>query len=174
VAAALSPVVSDCWLITNQPLAHLALGLPLLTDLKPSLGPLGGLLTALFYARTPWVLAAAADAPFPAPALLAALAGRAVKGARQAVVCRSPRGLEPFPGLYSVRLLSKLTQFLKTDRRPTRFLEVCRPQVLDLIEVNRLDPQGQSFFNLNTPEELERAAGWLAGRGGPDGLNPSF
>ena len=174
VAAALSPVVSDCWLITNQPLAHLALGLPLLTDLKPSQGPLGGLLTALFYARTPWVLAAAVDAPFPAPALLAALAGCAVKGARQAVVCRSPRGLEPFPGLYSVRLLSKITEFLKTDRRPTRFLEVCRPQVLDLMEVNRLDPQGQSFFNLNTPEELERAVGWLAGRGGPGGLNPSF
>ncbi|HZE22015.1 MAG TPA: NTP transferase domain-containing protein, partial [Desulfobaccales bacterium] len=33
--AALAPLVSVCWLITNQPLEHLNLGLPLVTDLQP-------------------------------------------------------------------------------------------------------------------------------------------
>ena len=162
VAEALAPVVAELWLITNQPLAHFALGLPLVTDLKPFTGPAGALLTALFFARTPWVLAAAVDNPFLAPPLLAALAGKAAQTPRPAVVCQSTRGLEPFPGLYNVRLLSPLTDFLKSDRRPTRFLEVCRPQVLAGEEVAALDPQGQSFFNLNTPEDLEKAAGWLA------------
>src|SRR4030042_222729 len=76
VHEALAPLVGDCWLITNQPLAHLAFGLPLMTDLRPCQGPAGGLLTALFSARTPWVLAAAVDNPFLAPALLTALAAR--------------------------------------------------------------------------------------------------
>jgi molybdopterin-guanine dinucleotide biosynthesis protein A len=165
VNQALAPLVATCWLITNQPLAHLALGLPLLTDLRPFLGPAGGLLTALFSARTPWVLAAAVDNPFLAPALLAELAARAGRTSRPAVVCRSPRGLEPFPGVYAVRLLPALQDFLQADRRPTRFLEVCRPQVLSETEVLALDPEGRSFFNLNTPGDLQRAEAWLAGMG---------
>jgi molybdenum cofactor guanylyltransferase len=165
VHAALAPLVTTCWLITNQPLAHLTFGLPLLTDLRPFQGPAGGLLTALFSARTPWVLAAAVDNPFLAPALLAELAARAGRTSRPAVVCRSSRGLEPFPGLYAVRLLPALQDFLRTDRRPTRFLEMCRPQIVSETEVAALDPEGRSFFNLNTPGDLNRAEAWLAGRG---------
>jgi molybdopterin-guanine dinucleotide biosynthesis protein A len=159
VAQALTPLVSEAWLVTNQPLAHLSLGLPLITDLRPLQGPLGGLETALFYARTPLVLAAAADAPFLAPPLLAALAARAAKGVRTAVVCQTSLGLQPFPGIYSVRLLARLTAFLNADgRHARRFLEQCRAQVLSPEEVARLDPQGRSFLNLNTPEDFEAAA----------------
>jgi len=165
VNEALAPLVTSSWLITNQPLAHQSFGLPLLTDLRPFQGPAGGLATALFWARTPWVLAAAVDNPFLASALLAALATRAGQTSRPAVVCQSPRGLEPFPGVYSVRLLPALKNFLQTDRRPTRFLEICRPLVIAQTEVLALDPDGQSFFNLNTPLDLQRAEAWLAGTG---------
>jgi molybdopterin-guanine dinucleotide biosynthesis protein A len=159
----LAPLVATCWLITNQPLAHLALGLPLVTDLRPFLGPAGGLCTALFYARTPWVLAVAVDNPFPAPALLAELAVRAGGASRPAVLCQSPRGLEPFPGLYAVRLLPALEKFLRDDRRLSRFLEICRPRILPEVEVLALDPQARSFFNLNTPLDREQAEAWLTG-----------
>lgn len=158
-AEALSPWVSECWLVTNRPLAHLSLGLPLVTDLRPWQGPLGGLVTALFYARTPLVLAAAADAPFLEPPLLAALVARAALGVKTAVICHTSRGLQPFPGIYSVRLLARITAFLNDGgRHLRRFLEQCRAQVLDPEEVARLDPQGRSFLNLNTPEDFEAAA----------------
>lgn len=163
VNEALAPLVSICWLITNQPLDHLNFGLPLVTDLRPFQGPAGGLLTALFYARTPWVLAAAVDNPFLVPALLAELVARADRTSRPAVICHSPWGLEPFPGVYSVRLLPTLWDFLRADRRRTRFLEVCHPQILSEREVLTLDPQAHSFFNLNTPQDLNRAEAWLAG-----------
>lgn len=165
VNEAMAPLVTSCWLITNQPLAHLAFGLALMTDLRPFQGPAGGLLTALFSARTPWVLAAAVDNPFLSPALLAELVARASRTSRPAVVCQSPWGLEPFPGIYSIRLLPALQDFLRADRRPTRFLEVCRPQVLSEAEVLALDPEGRSFFNLNTRGDLNRAENWLAGTG---------
>jgi molybdopterin-guanine dinucleotide biosynthesis protein A len=172
VNEALAPLVSTCWLITNQPLAHLALGLPLVTDLRPFQGPAGGLLTALFYARTLWVLAAAVDNPFLAPALLAELAARAGRTACPAVICRSPRGLEPFPGVYATRLLPTLGNFLQTDRRLNRFLEGCRPLILPETEVQALDPEAYSFFNLNTPQDLQRAEAWLAGRAPSNPLRP--
>jgi molybdenum cofactor guanylyltransferase len=161
VDAALAPLASTRWLITNQPLAHLTLGLPLITDLRPFLGPAGGLLTALFYARTPWVLVAAVDNPFLTSALLIELAALAGRTSRPAVVCRSPRGLEPFPGVYAVRLLPALRDFLETGRSLSRFLEMCRPQMVSESEVHALDPEIRSFFNLNTPEDLSQAMAWL-------------
>jgi len=158
VAEALQPWVSECWLVTNQPLAHLSLGLPLITDLRPGQGPLGGLETALFYARTPLVLAVAADTPFLAAPLLAALTARAARGVKTALLCQTERGLQPFPGIYAVKLLARLTAFLKGDDRYVRhFLEQCRVQALNPEEVTRLDPQGRSFLNLNTPEDLKAA-----------------
>ena len=42
VNEALAPLVTDRRLITNQPLAHMAFGLPLMTDLRPFQGPAGG------------------------------------------------------------------------------------------------------------------------------------
>jgi molybdenum cofactor guanylyltransferase len=160
-AAALAPFSATRWLVTNHPLVHLPLGLPLLTDLRPFLGPAGGLATALFYARTPWVLVAAVDNPFLAPALLAELAERAGRTRHPAVICRSPSGLEPFPGLYASRLFPALWDFLHAKHRPTRFLDVCRPQILPESAVLALDPEARSFFNLNTPEDLARAATFL-------------
>ncbi|MEW6657608.1 MAG: molybdenum cofactor guanylyltransferase [Thermodesulfobacteriota bacterium] len=159
VAEALAPWVTECWLVTNQPQSHLSLGLPLVTDLRPWQGPLGGLETALFYARTPLVLAAAADVPFLEPSLLAALASRAAQGVKTAVICHTSRGPQPFPGIYAVRLLSRLTAFLhEGGRQVQRFLDQCRPLALPPEEVARLDPQGRSFMNLNTPEDFQAAA----------------
>jgi molybdenum cofactor guanylyltransferase len=162
VAEALAGLTQECWLITNHPQAHLVLGLPVLTDLYPFRGPAGGLFTALFYARTPWVLVAAVDNPFLAPELLAELAARAARTSRPAVVCQSAGGLEPFPGVYHVRLLPQLTSFLQGERRATRFLSVCRPEIIPPESALRLDPAGRSFFNLNTPEDLTLAHSWLA------------
>ncbi|MEW6388174.1 MAG: molybdenum cofactor guanylyltransferase [Thermodesulfobacteriota bacterium] len=157
VAAALAPVVSELWLVTSQPEVHLALGLPLVTDLYPQQGPLGGLLTALFYARAPWVLVAAADTPFLAPALVAALAGHVGKTAPGAWVCSSARGREPFPGLYATGLLPRLSESLKKERSFQAFLEKSRARVIPPEKVAAWDPQGLSFINLNTPAEVARA-----------------
>lgn len=164
VAEALAPVVTKSWLITNQPVAHVVFGLPLATDLQPFLGPAGGILTALGLSRTPWVLVAAVDNPFLAPALLGELAVRARRLSRPAVICRSARGLEPFPGIYATRLMPQLQEFLLAHRRILHFLEIHRPQIITETEVAALDPEGQSFFNLNTPADQARAEACLAGQ----------
>jgi molybdopterin-guanine dinucleotide biosynthesis protein A len=167
VAEALAPAVTELWLVTNHPQAHLTLGLPLVTDLVPFQGPLGGLATALFFARTPWVLLASVDAPFLTPDLAAALAGASGKISHPALVCRSERGLEPFPGLYAVRLLPRVQEFLAGDRSFIAFLERLRPQVWGPEVWGRFDPEGVSFLNLNQPEDLGRLEAWAAQRQDP-------
>ena len=165
VAGALRPAVAELWLVTNHPLAHLCLGLPLVTDLVPFLGPVGGLATALFYARTPWVLLASADAPFLNADLAAALAGAAGRLSRPALVCRSARGLEPFPGLYAARLLPRVQDFLQQNQSFMAFLERVRPQVWEAETWRAFDPEGASFFNLNEPDDLARLEGRAAALG---------
>ena len=165
MAEALTPVAPQSWLITNHPLTHLALGLPLVTDLCPFQGPAGGLLTALFYRDDSWVLAAV-DNPFLAPALITTMAARVRATSRPAVVCQSPWGLEPFPGLYHVRLLPKLAAFLQSERRATRFLSVCRPEIVPPEEVKGLDPDGPQLFQPQYPRGFGPGH-CLAGPGGP-------
>lgn len=162
VAEILTPVVTDLWLVTNHPEAHLALGLPLITDLIPFQGPVGGLATALFYARTPWVLLTSADAPLLSRDLARALAAAAGKISRPALVCRGERGLEPFPGLYATRLLPRIEDFLKEKRCFRALLERLRPEVWDPGVWSRFDPEGASFRNLNQPEDLGRLEAWAA------------
>jgi molybdopterin-guanine dinucleotide biosynthesis protein A len=164
VAEALRPAVANLWLVTNHPQTHLALGLPLVTDLVPHQGPVGGLATALFYARTPWVLLASADTPSLAPELAIALAGAAEQLSRPALVCRSARGWEPFPGLYAARLLPRVQDFLQKNRSFMAFLERIRPQVWEPEIWKTYDRAGASFFNLNHPEDLARLEAWAAGR----------
>jgi len=164
VAEALRPAVADLWLVTNHPQTHLALNLPLVTDLVPHQGPVGGLATALFYARTAWVLLASADTPSLAPELAIALAGAAGQLSRPALVCQSERGWEPFPGLYAARLFPRVQDFLQKNRSFMAFLERIRPQVWGPEIWRTYDPAGASFFNLNQPEDLARLEAWAAGR----------
>ncbi len=155
VARALAPAVAELLLVTNHLQEHLSLNLPLVSDLVPLQGPLGGLATALFYARTPWVLLTATDSPLLSPCLVAALAGAAAKTSRPAVICRTARGLEPFPGLYAVRLLSRLQDFLQ-DRRTFMAFVPLRPQVWGPEVWTAFDPEGASFENLNRSRDLAR------------------
>jgi molybdopterin-guanine dinucleotide biosynthesis protein A len=164
VAQALGPAVAELWLVTNHPRSHLSLGLPFVTDLAPFQGPVGGLATALFYARTPWVLLTSADTPCLAPGLAAALVGAAGKQIRPALVCRTARGLEPFPGLYAVSLFSCVQDFLKEKRSFMGFLEGIRPCVYEPETWRAFDPEGASFENINRPEDLTRLQNWVRQR----------
>jgi len=165
VADRLAPLVADLWLVTNTPVAHLDLGLPILSDLVPDQGPLGGVRTALFYSRTSWVLATSVDNPFLSETLLAVLAGCAPKTRRAAVVYSSDRGLEPFPGLYHVRLLERLGDYLQARLHVRPFLENIRPEILSPEVLPATEARTRHFFNLNTPEDLRMAEAWLAQRG---------
>ncbi|MBM4287500.1 MAG: molybdenum cofactor guanylyltransferase [Deltaproteobacteria bacterium] len=163
VATVISPLVEECWLITNQPLSHLCLGLPLLTDLVPGRGALGGLLTAMLVARGSHVLLSACDTPFLRPALLTAMLDQAGQGSLDAVVCRSSRGLEPLPGVFNCRILSRVqTQLQSGDLRLRTLLADCRTRVLPPEEVALYDAGELSFFNINTGEEAAQAAVLLA------------
>jgi molybdopterin-guanine dinucleotide biosynthesis protein A len=159
VLEAVSPLVAECWLVTNQPLEHLALGFPLLIDVIPGRGALGGLLSVMLVARGEYVLLSACDTPFLQPTLLETMVKQARRGSQDAVICHSSRGLEPLPGVFSCRLLPRLqAQVFGEDLRLRTLLNSCRTKVLPPEEVSRYDAQELSFFNINTSEDANKAA----------------
>src|SRR5690606_41025664 len=103
VGRALEAVTDELILIANDPEVYASVGLPMRPDLRPGLGALGGVLTALAWAREagrPGVLAVACDMPFLSTALLARIL--AEREGVDVVVPESGgrRGVEPLCAYY--------------------------------------------------------------------------
>ena len=85
---------------TNRPEAYGFLNLPLVTDLIPGRGALGGLYTAMSAARKPLVAVVACDMPFASAALLAAQRDLLLATGSDAVIPQTGGGTEPFHAVY--------------------------------------------------------------------------
>ena len=143
-------------IITNQPAEYAYLGVPLLGDVLPDKGPLGGLYTALHSATRPHVLCIACDMPFVVRPLLDFLISLIPEG--DAIVPRLSDEAEPFRAIYSRACLAPIRAALDAGRmRMISFFPDVRVRFVDEAEIDRFDPQHLSFFNVNTPDDLEQA-----------------
>lgn len=163
VAAALRPLTDALWVVTNFPLLHAGLGLPLVLDLYPGRGAVGGLYSAFLVTETDYLLLTPCDSPFLQVGLLRFLVAQALKDNLLALACQSSRGLEPLPGLFHRALLPRIeNQLQQGDLRLRRLVTGRRTRIVSPAEVAAYDPAELSFFNLNTPADLARACELLA------------
>jgi len=132
------------------------LGCRILADRWPGQGPLAALATAFLDTKAEGILLMGVDMPLVRPALLRLLA-QAGEGQR-AVTPMSPKGVEPLVSYYHRLCLPAALRLLESgERRPRFLLKAVRARVLSAQEVAAADPEGQSFFNVNSPEDLKRA-----------------
>ena len=154
------------FVVANDPAPWAPLGIAVVPDLVGGMGPLGGVHAALTAAADcDAVICLAGDLPFVAPALLAALRDRA-PGA-DAVAPRSARGIEPLCARYARALLPIVDARVRAGELAIH--ELLEQGGVDWIaagELAALDPDGRSFFNVNTPEDLARADAMAAESGG--------
>lgn len=142
--------------VANDPTELSGLDCPVLGDIWPGLGPLGGLVTAFIKTKAPWIQAFPVDAPLVNPELLRILHARAQ--GQTAVVIRTQGGLEPLLAVYGQECLREAQRFLETgERRPWKLLDACGALVVDWEELRHLDPEGYSFLNVNRDQDLVRA-----------------
>ena len=152
----------DVFIISNQVEDYLQFGLPVYSDVIPGIGALGGVYSALYHAQTEYVLLLAVDMPFVNPALVEYLL-QSAQGHDVVIPKVSEKGfLEPFRAVYSRRCLDAIKQKIDNgNRRVISFFEMVSVRVIEPDEIKLFDPQGVSFFNLNTPEDLEKARAML-------------
>jgi molybdopterin-guanine dinucleotide biosynthesis protein A len=161
VADALRETCETLLLVANDPAAVGWLpGVPVTPDIRPGLGSLGGLLTALSRTEGP-ILAVAWDMPFVPGGLLRALRERGESEACDAVlpVSDSRRGAEPLCAYYTQACVGPIERRLAAgDLRMIGFLEEVRACRLDPAAVRQFGDPARMFLNINTPADLETAA----------------
>ncbi|HZS13010.1 MAG TPA: NTP transferase domain-containing protein [Candidatus Dormibacteraeota bacterium] len=155
VLAALAAVASRS-LLAGRSLP--GLDVPAVPDQYSGAGPLAGIAAALGAVDTPLAMVSACDMPAIRPTLLHLLldAARAHPEA-PVVLCRSDAGLEPLlsawrPALALPDLRSALDAGVRSLREAIALLP--RHLVLDPGSWRPADPEGVSFHNWNTPEDV--------------------
>jgi len=146
----------ETFIVTNRPDDYAYLGVPLFGDVLPGKGALGGLYSALHSATRPHVLCVACDMPFMVRPLLDYLITLIPEG--DAIIPRLAGEAEPFRAVYARACLQAMQAALAAGKmRVVSFFPDVRVRYVDEPEIDRFDPRHLSFFNVNTPEDLERA-----------------
>ena len=161
-------VTDELLLITNAPTEYAHLGLPMHSDIIPDTGALGGIYTGLMHASHDVVVCVACDSPFLQPKLLTYLVS--VLGDYDAVMPYTYKAspsdnkdaqmtLQTLCAAYSKRCcLSIIELMLQESELRVHALQE-RANILALApEIwKTYDSEGHSFFNVNTPEDFEKA-----------------
>jgi molybdopterin-guanine dinucleotide biosynthesis protein A len=130
---------------------------PVYPDLRPGKGSLGGIHTALHYSPTEEIFCTACDLPFINPAVVSHIL-RLAGGGWQAVVPVVDGEMEPLCALYSRSMAGAVERDLDAGvRRIKTTLASLRVRVVEAEELLPMDPELLTFFNINTPADLERA-----------------
>lgn len=136
-------------------------------DVRPGLGTLGGIYTAVASATTP-VLCVAWDMPFVPEGLLRVLVDRMAEGSYDAVLPESSgrRGLEPLCAVYAPRCAAAIAKRLESgDLKAISFHPDVRIGIVPLAQVRGFGDPDELFFNVNTPSDLTRAEALWQRRG---------
>ena len=137
-------------------------------DKWPGEGPLGGIITALWRSGADkygyhWNLIISCDMPFLTSEWLAYLCQRAAASDAQVVVPRSAHGLEPLCACWRMDAGKELRSAFEAGvRKVTEGMKRLRMEVLDEEHWKRFDNAGRLFWNMNTPQDYERARKALA------------
>jgi molybdopterin-guanine dinucleotide biosynthesis protein A len=144
-------------LVTNDPVRYLPWNLQMVSDIYPVRSSLAGLHAGLFYACTPFAFFSACDAPFLRPELVRTVVER-IRPDFDIVMPRSAVGIEPLAAAYARRCLGPIQrQLLAGDLKIDRFFSKMRVRWVSEKQLRAVDPQLESFINVNTPEDLVRA-----------------
>ena len=145
-------------LIANDPdAAGWAPALRCIPDARTGLGSLGGIYTALCAGPGP-ALCVAWDMPFVSAALLRTLVVESAGFDAFLPESGGRRGLEPLCAVYGPACRAPIEQALaRGDLRAIAFHDAVRRGTLSLDRVRAFGDPEVLFFNVNRPEDLERA-----------------
>ncbi|MFQ5615528.1 MAG: molybdenum cofactor guanylyltransferase [Anaerolineales bacterium] len=153
----------EIFIITNRPENYRRFGLPTFMDVIPNWGALGGLYSALYHSPQEYCLILACDMPFINRPLLEHIISLSPE--YDAVVPRlSPRFIEPFRAVYRKTCLPPIEAVIDAgQRRVISFFDQVNIRFVERAEIEQLDPECRSFFNVNTIEDLAKAGEMATG-----------
>ena len=149
-AAQIMGSVADSVTLIGEPDRYRKLGIPCVADLRPGLGPLAGLETALSATQTCWNIILPCDMPGIDSSTLSSLCRMADQSSSKAVLLRDSDGLvHPLCGLYRRHCLPEIRSALDTGQ--LRLMDVVARLQAVYVDI------AFSVLNINTPEQWSAA-----------------
>jgi molybdopterin-guanine dinucleotide biosynthesis protein A len=149
--------VSDDLLVVSdhrEKLTHLEV--PIVSDVRPGLGALGGIYSGLRAMRYQRGLFLACDMPLLNPELLRYMI--LLSSDFDVVIPRVAGNVEPLHAIYSKVCAEPIAETLaRGKQRIIHFFDQVRVRYVEEQEIEPFDPQHLAFFNINTPQDLEIA-----------------
>ncbi|MGE5894344.1 MAG: molybdenum cofactor guanylyltransferase [bacterium] len=150
----LGRVVPHLIISTNDPAPFFKYRAHLVGDVLPERGPLTGIVSAMIASPSEWFLVTACDMPCILPELVDFLLTRERNA--DALVPVYEGKPQPLLGLYHRRLIQPFyAKMTKGYKKMSLVLDEINAQLIDERQIREIDPQGKSFVNINTPDELD-------------------
>jgi molybdopterin-guanine dinucleotide biosynthesis protein A len=144
-------------LVTNSPQEFIEWNALIVTDIFPARSSLTGIHAGLFYARNPFAFFSACDTPFLKKDVVAAVLDN-LEPEIDLVIPQTAEGLEPLCAAYSRRCLKPAEEHIRQNKLKIQLaLSGKRIKMIPEAVLREKDPELQSFFNINCPEDLARA-----------------
>lgn len=159
VLEALGDLVAETILVVNDESLVGTRDVRIVRDPDPHAGVLPAMLAALEVATGSLCVLVACDMPFLDRALLGWMVQTGLE--HDVVIPRIGEQLQPMHAVYRREACCEAVAvaLARGDRRMISFLDGLRVREIGEAELRRLDPELQSFFNINTAENLDRARG---------------
>jgi molybdopterin-guanine dinucleotide biosynthesis protein A len=144
---------------TNMPEHYFYLGLPMVGDTMRKRGPMTGILSALNMPEISEIFVTACDMPFISGALIRSIVDQWNKK-WDAVIPVFDKRPQPLLGIYSKIIAQNMENSINNGTRSLRkFLEGIHVLYINEEAIRKIDREGKSFVNINTPEDVENVMG---------------
>lgn len=165
-----APRVTELGVVAHDPAVEGTVDCPVRPDVRGGLGPVGGILTALSWARELQAVGAlvlACDLPLVPGSLLNLLVEEFSGGRPVAPASPGPLGLEPLCAVYPVRSLEAVEERLAVGPLSAySLLEGLSAKVIPLETVASVCDPSNAFLNVNRAVDLWRAEALMAAESG--------
>jgi len=163
-ARRLGELFDQVLIVANSPQDFGFLGLPVVPDRTPGLGPLGGLEAGLEASRHHHTFFCAVDMPFLSAGLIRYMLAQAP--GYEIVVPVIGGEFEPMHAVYGKGCLPAIARSIAARRlRLLSIYDAVPRREIAEDEVRRFGDPHRLFFNCNTPEDLELARRWAQEEG---------
>lgn len=147
--------MQEILLVTREPELYTGYPLRIVRDIYSVRSSLTGIHAGLKQTRADYALVVPCDAPLLQPAVVRMLI-QAIEPGVDVVIPIINDFYEPLCAIYSKQCLNPIeNQLDRGDYKITRFFDAVHIKPIPEAQIKTVDPQLQSFINVNTPEAFE-------------------
>ncbi len=152
-----SSIFDEIIIVANEPHEFAGWNGLIVSDIYPSRCSLAGIHAGLCYSSKEHIFVSACDTPFLKKDLLLYILSQ-INSGFDVIIPETDDGLETLCAVYSKASLSAIERNLQNNiYMVKKFFKKNRVKKIPVNRIRKFDPEMSSFFNINTPDDLEKA-----------------